>query len=297
MRKRTLFILLCLLWVGIASAQRIIDRSDKLQPRWVKHPPVSQTIGMSYHVVIVSSPSPNLESITNLALEPLIKQLPSEWEVSVDRENIWTTNTERENESITSNKRTDIINHRVYSHGAPVQLQCRLVDAYWEKKDPKLYTCYLLYQVADPKSPSEFENVALKTSYGAHGLYSVLVPGASQFYKGSYVKGGCILGGSALLAGGIIWTHSSMNSYYNLENSTHNSQSKQIYHTKAQNYMIGRNVLIGALGALYVYNVIDAFVAPGARRVVRTGGHMTQFSFAPIMWDEMTPALAMKITF
>lgn len=40
------------------------------------------------------------------------------------------------------------------------------------------------------------------------------------------------------------------------------------YNTKADNCENARNICIGAAAALYVYNLIDAIVAPGARRVI-----------------------------
>ena len=291
----SIFIMLSLC-VGSLSAQKVLDRSDNMQPRWVKHTPVSKTPGMRYYVVMVSGRS--LHTLSD-PLDKLVEMLPREWEVTTDRENSSTIKTERSDGKITGQKRNDIVQLHVKSHGTPVQVKCRIIDTYWEIRDgfSTNYYQYILYQVADPNGLGQFENVTPTTSYGAHGLYSMLVPGASQFYKGSYVKGGCILGGSILLAGGIVGLHSTSLSYTNLEKSTHVAQHKQTYHVKAQNYMIGRNVLIGALAGLYVYNVLDAFIAPGARRIVRTGGYSTQYTFAPTMLDESTPGLAMRINF
>ena len=49
-----------------------------------------------------------------------------------------------------------------------------------------------------------------------------------------------------------------------------NEQPKffQTYNTKADNCENARNIYIGAAAALYVYNLIDAIVAPGAKRVI-----------------------------
>ena len=55
---------------------------------------------------------------------------------------------------------------------------------------------------------------------------------------------------------------------------THSSTViKQLY-ANMSNWAIGRNVCIGAAAALYAYNIVDAIVAPGARRVVVTPGYM-----------------------
>ena len=40
------------------------------------------------------------------------------------------------------------------------------------------------------------------------------------------------------------------------------------YNTKADNWENIRNVCIGAAAALYVYNLIDAIVSPGAKRTI-----------------------------
>jgi len=48
------------------------------------------------------------------------------------------------------------------------------------------------------------------------------------------------------------------------------ANAKKSYINSASNLATGRNVCIGAAAALYVYGLIDAIVAPGARRVVIT---------------------------
>ena len=54
----------------------------------------------------------------------------------------------------------------------------------------------------------------------------------------------------------------------NLAAQTHNADHIRIYQRRISNFSTARNVCIGAAAALYVWNLIDAIVAPGARRVV-----------------------------
>ncbi|MBR1809688.1 MAG: hypothetical protein IJ776_09925 [Paludibacteraceae bacterium] len=283
----------------LSAAQRVVSRSDKVRPQWVRHVPVSGIKGMSYRCVEIFTTDRN--SITTLALEELPKQIDRKYLVT-DHSDLSINERNYTSENGLRLERNDVLTTQIIVDGQPVEVRCRQIDSYWEYVDGgissrAMYHAWVLFQVLDNRYQTHFENVTLTTSYGAHGLYSVLMPGAAQMYKGSYLKGGLMLGGSALLAGGVVLSHSVSLSYTNLENSTHNAQHKLTYHTKAQNYMVSRNVLIGALAALYAYNMVDAFVAPGARRIVKTGGHTIQYSVMPVVNEDLSPALAMKITF
>lgn len=89
-------------------------------------------------------------------------------------------------------------------------------------------------------------------------------------HKGSYLKGGLIMGGAVALAGGFIGLESLRKNYVAKIEQTHSADVKKAYNTKAGNCATFRNICIGGLAALYVYNIVDAFVAPGARRIIVT---------------------------
>ena len=144
-----------------------------------------------------------------------------------------------------------------------------------------------------------FDDVRLTTNYGARGLWrSAIVPGWGQFYKGSYVKGGLILGGSVLLAGGIIYTENMRQDYMNKIAKTHNTGNIRSYKNSADNFAMGRNICIGTLAALYVYNVVDAIVAPGARRVImRKNADGSGYALLPSLTADGGPAIVAQVTF
>ena len=58
------------------------------------------------------------------------------------------------------------------------------------------------------------------------------------------------------------------------------------YNTKANNWATGRNLAIGVAGALYVYNLIDAAVTNGARRVKLKPVGSAEFSCSPCILSD-----------
>lgn len=159
--------------------------------------------------------------------------------------------------------------------GAPVKLNCQLMDSYWEqvvRNGQDMYECYQLFEVTAPNSSPKFDKYTLTTSYASDpatwGLS--LIPGAAQMHKGSYLKGGLIMGGTVAIVGGLIACESLRKSYMAKISQTHSAEVKKAYNTMAGNCATARNICIGGLAALYIYNIIDAYIAPGARRVIVT---------------------------
>ncbi|WP_163629086.1 DUF5683 domain-containing protein [Paludibacter sp. 221] len=149
-----------------------------------------------------------------------------------------------------------------------LKLSFKPIDDFFEKDGGyHNYNCWVLFEVAYNPDKVEYENLSFTTQYGARGLWrSAIVPGWGQMYKGSTAKGLCILGGEVLLAGGIIATESMRASYIKKIGETRNVSHIQTYANKADNMENIRNICIGGAAALYLYNLIDAVAAPGARR-------------------------------
>lgn len=127
------------------------------------------------------------------------------------------------------------------------------------------------------------------------------MPGWGQFYKRSYLKGGLILGGSVLLAGGIVYTECMRADYWKKQRNGYANGTEQIqfYYQKEKNFAIARNVCIGGLCALYVYNLIDAIVAPGARyvKVSKTDRNGNVYTLAPTINYDGSPMLTCSVRF
>ena len=120
----------------------------------------------------------------------------------------------------------------------------------------------------------------MTSKYGAAGLLSV-IPSVGQFYKGSYVKGGLILGGEIIAAGGIILCENTRASY--IKKMHEQPKYAAEYNSLADSWETGRNICIGVAAAIYVYNLIDALVTPGARRVKVEPSRVT---FAPVPYAD-----------
>lgn len=129
----------------------------------------------------------------------------------------------------------------------------RIIDEYTEHLGPGEYKVYLLVQTA--KNPSyKLENVALTDKYPFSGR--VFVPGMAQIYKGSKVKGGIMIAGTALGIGGIA-TCFAMKSNYLSSDDTKKA-------TTCANVGYG---CIAFTVAMYLYSLIDGIVAPGAKHI------------------------------
>lgn len=156
----------------------------------------------------------------------------------------------------------NVVDVKTDIRGKEFTLQAGAVDEYITK-ERGLYKLHTLYMVAVEPAPV-FDNVDHTTKYGFSAR--ALIPGWAQLYKGSTAKGLTILAAEVAAIGGIIFTENERATYESKMRSQPNF-AKQ-YKTKVDNYETARNCCIGAAAAIYVYNLIDAIVAPGARRVV-----------------------------
>ncbi len=115
------------------------------------------------------------------------------------------------------------------------------------------------------------------------------IPGMAQFHKGSIVKGSIIVGATTACVAGIIATECMRKSYISKIKNTHNASLKLSYQNKASNCQNVRNVLIGAVVAVYAWNVIDGAVARGAKKDM-------SMAMSPCVFDDGV-GLAMTINF
>ena len=149
-------------------------------------------------------------------------------------------------------------------------VKCRIVDEYNQNQSYGSYKVNLLVQTA--KHPNyEFENVTVTDSYGATPVVMSIIPGLGQWYKGSKVKGICMFAAEAAAVAGIIICNNQANTAE--KNIKLEPKYAKHYEDKKSNWQTGRNICIGTAAAIWIYNIIDAAVAKGARRVeVRPAG-------------------------
>ncbi|MBD5345011.1 MAG: hypothetical protein HDR90_08525 [Bacteroides sp.] len=280
------------------SMTALAQKSDNIKPRWM-HTSVTPS-NSTFVYDVVTSDAPSLAKAREQALSSLLIQagLEGGQTVKTDVESYL-----HESHSVHNNKEDraadETITVKSSLKGEPVTLTARKVDEYWEHMPDGSYHLTTLYARSPVNVTPRFDDVRLTTNYGARGLWrSAIVPGWGQFYKGSYVKGGLILGGSVLLAGGIIYTENMRQDYMNKIAKTHNTGNIRSYKNSADNFAMGRNICIGALAALYVYNMVDAIVAPGARRVImRKNADGSGYALLPSLTADGGPAIVAQVTF
>lgn len=288
--------ILLLLMPGLSLSARP-RASEKIKPRWIHDLP--QLAGTTYSYEIVTSSGSSLEDARQKSLAEIISDaglrngvvVVSDYHSKESTQQRWINGKLQEQIDFSSCTLSE-------AKGNEVKLFVESVAEYWECDAHGKYYMTRLY--ARSESSPVFDDVEISTRYGLKGLWrSLIIPGWGQFHKGSTLKGGLILGGSAAIAAGIIATEQQRLQYTRKITLTHNELAKRTYATRADNLATGRNICIGALAALYVYNLIDALVAPGASYIIVKGNRQQAqtYAIAPTLLDAHTPGITATVTF
>ena len=155
-----------------------------------------------------------------------------------------------------------------------VIVKARIIDEF-EEHTTGGYNVYLLVQTA--KNPTfSYESVSFSDDYKVSG--KAFVPGMAQLYKGSKIKGYSIISAQVLSIASIILCENQRSSYQ--KKAIEQPKFAREYGDKASNWETGRNISIGIAAGIYVYNIIDAFVAKGKKRII-VNSKDTSFRFSP----------------
>lgn len=280
--KRLILLPLLLLLAAASVTVAAKEKSDNMKPRWMTSSlPSPKSPG--YIFITAQGTGNSLEEARQRALVNLTTKLEHERglvinsSVKVDKE---ASRIAGAKSSVTRQQ----FQMECTERGKEIVITCRAVDEYWEKNHGT-YTVTELYTVNDNKRPDEGSNnddIRLTTSYGAAPVFYSLIPGVGQFSKGSYVKGGFMLGGTAVGAAAIILCENQRADC--AKKMREKPQHFDFYRNKKSQWETGRNVAIGVTAALYVYNLIDAAVAPGRRRVV-VKNRSYNYTLAPVVYE------------
>lgn len=264
-------------------------KSDGLKPRWMTSSlPKPKSAG--YIFISSQGSGSSLEEARQMALVNLTSKLEHERGLVVSSH----VKIEKTSERNSAPAKNQSFTLEASEKGKEIHLTCRVVDEYWERSHG-LYMVSELYTVNDTNSPGQgsySDDIKLTTSYGFAPVVYSLIPGVGQFYKGSNLKGGLMLGGTAVGVAAIIFTENQRATY--AKKMKEHPQYIDFYRNKKSNWELGRNVAIGVTAALYVYNLVDAAVAPGRRRVVVSKSNVN-YSLAPVITpDSFGVGLAMN---
>lgn len=290
-----LLLILSLSFSGEVFAQ--YAKSEKIRPQWLHKQPKPSNATFVYETDYATGKS--LDEARTKSLNGLIAASGFESGVVVISDyNSKTVDSKVYSNGKLSDYQIDAFEANSHVKGNEVQLHVKSVAEYWTRDINGTVNLTTLYAKSLNGTPN-FDDVELTTKYGARGLWrSAIVPGWGQFHKGSNLKGGLILGGTVVLVGGIIFTENQRADYVSKIAKTHDADVKRAYATKRDHFATGRNICIGAVAALYVYNLIDAIVAPGARRaVVKKRPNGNSYAVMPAISADGNPMMAASITF
>jgi hypothetical protein len=113
---------------------------------------------------------------------------------------------------------------------------------------------------------------AIETSNDKY--YRAFIPGMAQLYYGKNTKAGLFIGGEVLFLGGVVVGEVLRAQNIAKMNSTHD---KKFYADRASACETVRNISIGGVVLVYVWNVIDGSVLVSKNKKL----HRQQFSFLP----------------
>lgn len=298
MKIRIFFLAFILLVCFLNGAAQ---KSSNTKPRWVGNTPKSSETEY-YFIEVFSDVSSSLTAARAAVKQEIASNVERTDKVSVkeifDDKSVQNYDA-LNNSSMTS---TDSYQLQLNIEGSSRPIKTRRIDEYWNTVDrggTKVLDYHALYAVERNGANADFSNILSVSSYGTTALWrSAIAPGWGQLYKGSSLKGGLIIGGTVAFIGGIIYTENMRQDYMNKIKKTHNTDNIRTYKTRADNFAMGRNICIGGLAALYVYNIVDAIVAPGARRiVVKKNVNGRTYSLAPSVTFDGSPAMCAQIVF
>lgn len=255
--------------VAIVICDIIVAQKD-IPPKWINR---QVLVGENCDFILTySSGESSLHNARTSSLSDLRSKLNHTDRVSVDTKII-----NNSYDTYTSDERGVNIEYvqedegwiEISVEGLPTAITSRRIDEFYKKNDKDYYA---LYAVPWEDSNIDLSRLKSTSDYSSDPTtwFFSIIPGAAQMYKGSYLKGGLIMGGSVALAVGATLCSLTRQDYLAKMDNTHNASVKQQYVTKSNNLNTGMWTCVGCLAALYVYNIVDAFVAPGARRITVT---------------------------
>ncbi|MBQ2027290.1 MAG: hypothetical protein II214_05270 [Alistipes sp.] len=280
-----IFLILC----GVQSVSAA-HKSDRLKPKWVTHT-LPKSESNTYFFVMAHGVGSSIEAARQSSFIHLSRKLEDEHGLVINTHYKQHSHSETTTKSSTGHRTSDIT-IIAEEQGRKINIGCRIVDEYWESKGFQ-YEMYVLYAVSRGyRGASYSDSIVVTAKYPGAGFLSV-VPSVAQFYKGDNLKGGLILGGEVLAAGAILLCENNRASY--IKKMKEQPKYAKEYNSLADQWETGRNISIGAAAAIYVYNLIDGFVAKGAKRVV-VKKQRVQFSAAPYT-DSQSVGMSLALKF
>lgn len=281
--KRLLFLLLCCCCAITLLAQK---------PKWVGNTP--EAGNATYKFVEIVSYGASVEAARLNALNTLAHDQQLNNAVRVNIETGMLTHTEQSTQQgqlqDNSYEQMDV---KVQIAGEEYRLQALRVDEYHagDKENVELHT---LYMVALTDKP-QFDTPILSTRYGAAPVAMSIIPGLGQWYKGGKAKGISLFAAEALSVGALILCENQRASY--IRKAAENPRQNVEYCNMADNWATGRNICIGVAAGIWIYNIVDAAVSKGARRVTLKKNTTSRMAVVPFVAPGSSAGVSLAFQF
>ncbi len=280
--KRYVLLLLSALFICSSLTAKIIKKSEGMKPKWLKATPMPAN--NSYQIVKTEvAMAETLDGARISSLKELSKKVAHTSVIKYKEKYDVDSKQIGQNGRISGEKFNDVYRLDVGEERESIKIIYKVIDEYWEEEligEVRTIRLWTLYAVTKD-TLARFDIFESTRNYGAAPVAMSLIPGVGQMYKGSTIKGVCMLGGVVALGLGALLCENTRSDYKNKMNEQ--PEFAQTYNTKANNYETARNIFLGAAAAVYVYNLIDAAVAKGARRIIVKPANNSYISLHPIV--------------
>ena len=270
--------------------------SAQPKPRWVQKGVKAmnnERSNKSYDFHTFATSGVDINELETERFKPLMEYVSKEYGTDIDRMKL---------DSLSSDgcSRTTYRLSFLSQDGKVSEVFAQLVDdwsQYEDNVDSWGFELHQLYAVSERNVQSQFDNFRLTDNYGIKPLFLSIIPGLGQIYKGQDAKGYAILGAEALLLAGGVYSVTEVGRYNRLAKK--NPGIYNNYESNATTYRQIRNACFIAGGALYVYNLIDAAISKGRRRVVveRQNNTGAGFAFLPVISECGGIGVGMSVKF
>ena len=248
------------------------------KPKWVGNTPTE--LNNSYKFVEVISYGNSIQGARVDAKQQLAinEQLQNAIKVNIET-GLKSHEEEKIVDGKSSAKYEEEVDIKMSTTGETYKLQAYAIDEY-STNEGGMVKLHTLFMVAVQDKPT-FDRTYLTTNYGSTPVVMSIIPGLGQWYKGSKVKGVCMFAAEAAAVAGILIC----------ANKANDAEKKiklepkfaKHYEDKKSSWETGRNICIGAAAAIWIYNMIDAAVAKGTRRVEVKPAGRSYVSLAPAL--------------
>lgn len=263
-------------------SQTIIEQSAKSKPGWLNEPPKGEAF---IYYTAVGTSERSIENAQKVALGNVISQMSFEGATTIQVSSTLKVEEERNLKLAGDEKfnfREDFV-EVIRADGEKFTINgLQKEEEYWQKVSDNGSIRYQYWVLMRTPNPNYSGGKSIQQGYGFAPVWrSAIIPGWGQLYKKEKKKGIIILSATAITVSGAIISHSMYNTSLNNAAETHDIDLINAYIEDSNSWQTTRNIFSVAAVAIYLYNIVDAFTAKGAKRYANN--QSKKIEFAPMM--------------